>query len=215
MTSRIIGINHSTAEQPAMLPAAQASQAWHPLNADAKKAGTSAKPQSASLPKGYSVQRCDYDWAGRGEDNLLEHHRIMRDGWRCLEDGDRGPYSNSEFAWNFLKPEIFGKASPSGALELRRILKAIYQKNGRWYVEDFEVRTMKGAPLRSLPECSWAGWQTNGDLLFAIGGCLYRLTNDQAAVASAGVLDGAKLVADLTDLRFAQMLAPDWALTWP
>jgi hypothetical protein len=80
-------------------------------------------------------------------------------------------------------------------------------------VEDFEVLG-DGVRVRFIENCSWADWQANGDLLFALDGKLYRLA---AALAQEPVLDpveNATLVADLAPLRFQNVAAPDWARQW-
>ena len=99
---------------------------------------------------------------------------------------------------------------------LRRYLRAIGQYNGSWYVEDFEVAEADGKSARLLKNCSWADWQSNGDLLFATDGQLFRLPSVEADKASPDdPLSGARLVADLRALRFRNVAAPDWATRWP
>ena len=176
--------------------------AWHPLGTD--------EPQ---LPSRYQVRRWS-EHAGRGEDNPVHHERITRDGWVFVSEGDAGRYRQSDYAWLFNAPEIYDRPSPKGGLVLRRLLRAIYKKNGPWYVEDFEV-LREGARVRFIENCSWADWQANGDLLFAHDGKLYRLAATAAAHPAANATEDAALVADLAPLRFQNIAAPDWARTWP
>jgi hypothetical protein len=201
MGPKTIGINHLTEEAPQLL-AAKSSQ-WHPLG-----------PEKQTLPKGYMFQRWS-DYAGGGEDNPILHHRATRDGWVLIDGGDAGPHSQGSYAWLFNRPEIYDHAAPGHATVLRRYLRAIYQKNGPWYVEDFEVRNSDGAVLRLIAGCSWADWQINGDLLFAHGSCLYRVPKAHTADEATDPLGNAKLVADLGPMTFAGVISPDWARQWP
>lgn len=196
----IIGLNHLSLVPP-ILPGVPAK--WHPLGSE---------PQP--LPSNYSVRRWG-DYAGRGEDNPIHHHRMSRDGWRCIAAGNAGPHRNSGYAWLFNEPEIYEHSSPDMRLVLRRYLRAVYEANGPWYVEEFEVCTADGRVLRVLPRCSWADWHHSGDLLFAIGPCIYRLDVKSAHESASEACDGAKLVADLASLRFKPVVSPDWAKTWP
>ena len=100
-------------------------------------------------------------------------------------------------------------------VRLRRILKAIYQRDGRWYVEDFEVCTDSGETVRRIEGATWADWQANSDLLFALDGKLYRLPSAHVHERAHEPTEKTRLVADLSPLRFAQVAAPDWARMWP
>ena len=201
LTPRTIGLNHRTEEAPRLLVAK--SSKWHPL-------GQEKQP----LPKDYKFQRWS-EYAGSGEDNPILHHRATRDGWTVVDEGDAGAHSQGSYAWLFNRPEIYDRIAPGQALVLRRYLRAIYQKNGPWYVEDFEVRQSDGTALRLIAACSWADWQANGDLLFALGDSLYRLAERHAGEQALEPLHDAKCVASLGDLRFKDVLAPDWARQWP
>lgn len=199
---RTIGLNHLAVAE-AVLPGIR--QQWHPLGPE--------RPQQA-LPEGYRVERWS-EHAGRGEDNPLHHHRMHRDGWNCIAAGDAGEYRSSGFSWLFKEPEIYERTSPAGKVTLRRYLRAINEANGAWYVEDFEVRAADGTVLRSLPQCSWADWHPDGDLLFALGARLFRLDAKSAQESAVEASERARLVADLASLRFSNVVAPESARAWP
>jgi len=198
-TPRVIGLNHLDIKAPVIPGASKAG--WHPLGSEPQK-----------LPENFEVRRWG-EHAGRGEDNPVHHERITRDGWIFVAGGDAGPYRRADYAWLFNAPEIYERPSPSGGLILRRLLRAICQRNGPWYVEDFEV-LRDGARIRFIANCTWADWHTNGDLLFALDGRLYRLPAASAGKAVSDPVENAMLVADLAPLRFANIVAPDWAKQW-
>lgn len=200
VTPRVIGLNHLEVKSPVIPGARKAG--WHPLGDEPVK-----------LPENFEVCRWSEEAAGRGEDNPVHHERITRDGWIFVSEGDAGPYRQSGYAWLFNSPEIYERPSPVNGLVLRRFLRAIYKKNGPWYVEDFEV-LRDGARVRFIESCSWADWHKNGDLLFALDGKLYRLAAAKTQEPAQTPIENAKLVADLAPMRFQNVVAPDWAKQW-
>jgi hypothetical protein len=100
-------------------------------------------------------------------------------------------------------------------LTLQRILRAIGERDGSWYVEDYAVLDAEGQRLRLFERCSWADWDTAGNLLIAADGCLYRLESRACATVHDTPLADATLVCDLNPLRFEAREAPDWARKWP
>jgi len=200
--SQAIGINHLSTG-PVVVPGAQAAK-WHPLGLE----------RETGLPAGYSLRRWG-EYAGRGEDNPILHERATRDGWVLIAQGESGPHRQSGYGWLFESPEIYERKSPTGDLTLRRYLRAIYQRNGPWYVEDFEIIDSAGNSLRMIERCSWADWDSNGDVLIALHGRLCRLPAVSAKRAAPDPMADAALVADLAPLRFKNVVAPDWAKRWP
>lgn len=200
MDATTIGLNHG-ATSGAIDPSHKAR--WHPLGAE----------NTNVIPKPFTVVRWSA-YAGGGEDNPLHHHRITRDGWRLLEAGDEGPHSSGEFGWHFRKPEVYERVSPVGGVRLRRVLKAIYQKNGPWYVQDFELWRDDGQRLRLLSGCSWADFDRNGDVVFALSGSLFRLSVRFAPSVSDDPRRDTKLIADLSLLKPQLRKAPEWATRW-
>jgi hypothetical protein len=208
MAPKAIGLNHREVGPAQSGTEKSSSVRWHPLGPETEEA-----PDNP-VPKRFKVQRWS-EYAGGGEDNPILHHRATRDGWTLVDAGDAGPHSQGSYGWLFNRPEIYERVAPGQALVLRRYLRAIYQKNGPWYVEDFEVRKSDGTVRRLIEACSWADWQANGDLLFALGDSLYRLPGNHAAELASDPLNNAKCVASLGELRFDGIIAPDWARQWP
>ncbi len=165
---RAIGLNYHSIP-PVMSPSLPRAK-WHPLGPE---------PTAASLIGGYAVDRCA-EWAGHGEDNPIEGHRLARNGWRVVAAGEHGTYrQDARYAWEMTVPEVMARDCPmDDGLVLQRVLRAIGERDGPWYVEDFELRQPDGTLLRLLSDCSWADW-CGGDLLFALDGRLYRLPQTQ------------------------------------
>ncbi|MFM9938298.1 MAG: hypothetical protein ACKVP7_02230 [Hyphomicrobiaceae bacterium] len=174
------------------------------------------------LPKNFNVTRVA-DWGGSGEDNPIEHARMERDGWRITVPGKHTGYKREAPArWTLKVPETYERAQPGirhkaalkPELRLRRELRAIAVTEGPWLLHDFSLHSDAGE-LRRFTGCDWADWQSNGDLLLATHGCLYRLPALAATRAAAQPLNDTKLVADLNPLRFTPVAPPHWATQWP
>jgi hypothetical protein len=211
-SAHVIGLNHRTIGGAQAGAGVAKPRSWHPLDAQQRL--------DSVIPKRFTVEHWS-EHAGYGEDNPLHDHRLTRDGWTCVSGGQAGRHGETKgYAWVLSTPEIYERPQPSGAkhsgrIVLRRILNAIGQRDGPWYVEDHEVLSPDGDRLRLLKECSWADWQTTGDLLFAIGGRLYRLPQQRAGEKSDDPLANAELVADLGPLTFTPAASPVWAREWP
>ena len=220
---------HTTSDDTSRHQASD-TQGWHPLGPDTG-IGSGASDQKYGSKKAlshehydavsrqFTVQRAG-EWAGRGEDHPIEHVRMARDGWRQVAEGQAGTYGDTKgFSWLMHQRAVHECEAPviakhSEPLILARELKAIGQAGGSWYAEDFVIRTTGGQELRRITDCSWADWHHDGDLLFAVSGCLYRLPRARTTELAANPLDGAMLIADLTPLRFTPTLAPAWATQW-
>lgn len=200
----LLGLNHSAIPEP-IVPGQP--KPWHPLPAADDR-----------LPPGLTVSPIA-DWAGRGEDSPIEDARMVRDGWEHVSKGKRSEYGKVPgYAWHFEAPEIIQRASPrpmKSAVHLRRLLRAIGESNGPWNVEDFELCAPDGTVLRQFTACGWADWLPNGDLAFALNGRLYQLPAAQINTKTSDPTDGAKLIADLSDMRFENIKAPPQAIPWP
>jgi len=173
------------------------------------------------LPRDFRVKRVA-EWGGMGEDNPIEHVRLERDGWRIRAEGKAEHYRvGGPARWLMQEPEIYEREQPpargqgaSSAVVLRREKLAIGVTDGPWLLHDFSLHETAGE-LRRFKACDWADWQSNGDLLVATAGKLYRLAAASAREQSPDPLAGLKLVADLAPLRFEAKLAPPAARRWP
>jgi hypothetical protein len=153
------------------------------------------------------------DRAGYGEDKPIHHQQMTRDGWVMTQACEPGAYSHKRPAlWQFITPEIYEKTTVvrKRVFVLRRILSAIGERQGDWYVVDHDVLDKHRQPLVLLPRTSWADWGGNGDLLFAERGKLFRLPARSIPGGRAAAVE----VADLSSLIFEERTAPPAATRW-
>jgi hypothetical protein len=87
----------------------------------------------------------------------------------------------------------------------------IKERGGPWYLTEHAV-TRENGESDKLGRSEWADWSHTGDLLFSMGGCLYRVPCRKATLAP---LEDAVKVADFTGLKFEPVKAPDVASRWP
>lgn len=176
-------------------------------------------------PRALQVERYAA-YAGAGEDNPIQHDRMVRDGWRLVAPGSASSYrSTGPARWLLNEPEVYERAQPAprrhrvsparpGGLVLRRELRAIGVTQGPWYREDFTILDNAGRCLRIFADCDWADWQSTGDLLFAMDGRLYRLGATAALGETTDPLLHTRLIADLGGLSFETLPAPPAAARW-
>ncbi len=141
-----------------------------------------------------------------GLEDPLWQVRLARDGWTCTSRGEAAVQGLDAPVWiTFDPPMVWEKPRPRHAKScLRMIVRGVRELNGPWYVTDHEVDTSAGT--LSLPDTSWADWDTNGDLLYARDGGLFRF--------ALGKQKTARQLIDLSPLRFEQRVAPAWAQRW-
>jgi hypothetical protein len=168
-----------------------------------------------SLPKHVTVEPLG-EASGRGEDFPLYGRLLERGGWRVVDVGKAHPYDDDgEVRFRYDPPYVVCKSRPGGAShepELRMLLHGMGERGGPWYVLDHEVRAADGS-VTALKRSDWADWDTNGDLLFARGGSLFRLRPRGKREVTIHVAD-AKLLADFSSLRFEARPSPPEAKRW-
>lgn len=119
----------------------------------------------------------------------------------------------AEVIWQYDPPIIYQKSMPRNpkyALQMQT--RGIGQKGKSWYQIDHEIVTNSGDTILQLPRTSWADWDSDGDLLYADGGKLFRLSASEfrQEVTSSN----AKEIADFSDARFSELSPPPEALVW-
>lgn len=149
-------------------------------------------------------------YSGLGEDDPIQHQRLIREGWRLAEEGEAHRKSFDAPTWIvFDPPRVYARCRPNDAgLTLERRLMGIGQVNGPWYVEEHAIVDPGSGREEVLPGCEWADWDHQGDLLSAREGCLFR------SRVVRGVIQAPTLLIDLRGERFRRVLAPPEARAW-
>lgn len=184
------------------------SEGWLLLNHDA---GYRKLADGFQVPKNMMVRALG-EHAGRGEDDPIYHTRLLRDGWILKEPGEQSEHrTKRSLSWRFSPPRIYEKrmAGRKSARSLQMQLRGVHERQSHKYTLDYEVLSDRGDSLLKLSRIAWADWDSNGDLLFAEGGKLFRLPWTKEPDR-----DDARELADFTTLTFAPKEAPKWALSW-
>lgn len=151
---------------------------------------------------------------GWGEDDPIWSQRLTRDGWTLVTEGDELRRDFNAKVWIELNPpRIFSKPHPTlgkqYALDLQIV--GVHEKNGPSYVQNYSI-LKNGFPVDMIEGSDWADWSQSGDLLFAHGGCLFRLALAEGILPSCA---GARKIADFSNLKFEAVEAPWEARHWP
>ncbi len=169
----------------------------------------------AKLAEGFSLRRgmrvsALAEHAGRGEDDPIHHYRLLRDGWRLTQSSRGVEQSRGAKVWIVFDPPIvYAKPRPrQPQLELEERMRGIKGTNGPWYVLEHALVDRASGREELLPRCEWADWDSQGDLLFASEGRLFR------ARVPRGRLEAPRELIDLRGETFEQVLAPPGARTW-
>lgn len=145
----------------------------------------------------------------RGEDAPVWTETRIRDHWRMVEPGSWNDYNKVKgFAWAAKTPETWERSHARQPLRLRMEIHAIHQQDGPWYLCRYFVRAQDDRISNELGFADWAEWDTNGDLLFACGGRLFRQS------FTDGSWRQAKVLADFTANKFRNVPPPEWATTF-
>ncbi len=74
----------------------------------------------------------------------------------------------------------------------------IGERDGPWYMTEHSVLQAPDQ-VDKIGRSEWADWSHSGDLLFAMGGALYRARCDNRVLEP---LESAIKIADFSDLKF-------------
>jgi len=114
---------------------------------------------------------------------------MHRDGWMLQQEAEWGEHSGTaRFAWEARVPQIWSRARPHSAspVHLRMQTVAIGERDGPWYVQQYDVVDTNGKVRLNLGEIDWADWDHNGDLLFAGIGTVHRIASDPGEFGKGG-----------------------------
>ena len=143
-------------------------------------------------------------WADdRGEDNTVWHALLNRGQWKFAQRGVWSEYEETKgIAWKALKPEVWRKPHPKVNIQLEMAIEAIGHRNFRWYYVNYRLLDAALAERLNLGVLDWAEWDSEGDLLYAKGGCLFRQG------VSARKVSVPRQLADFSSNRFKAIPAP-------
>jgi hypothetical protein len=172
-------------------------------------------PKDPQPPRRLHVQTFG-PYSGRGEDSPILDRRLTRDGWRLLQSGKSHQHKLGDRLWIELDPpSVIAKPMPMMPkrrhLELESSINGIHERNGAWYVTTHRIVDRAKDAALDLGRTEWAGWDKNGDLLFARGPKLFRLPRKSVETLD---LSRARELADFASLRFEARAAPESARQW-
>jgi hypothetical protein len=146
----------------------------------------------------------------RGEDDTVQHPRLLRDGWRMVDLGRTTHTPDGDPRFVIDPPRTYVRPSPRGKLLLHRIVHGLGRVNGPWYDEELVLEDPGRRRRTTIEGAEWADWDRGGDLLFAREGKLYRLR----AREITGGPERAVLLADFGPRVFASCKPPPTATRW-
>lgn len=176
-------------------------------------------PKESKLPRWMKVRPLGAH-AGAGEDHPIYHLRLIRDGWALVQEGRTTMNKHGSKVWIEIDPpEIYTKPfhfADGATVHLRMCLHGINERDGSWYILEYELKERETGQAVSLGRIDWADWDRNGDLLFAREGRVFRLKYDPAVPRDRLRVDpaAAKEVADFQALAFEERAAPAESLHW-
>lgn len=146
-----------------------------------------------------------------GEDDTVQHPRLLRDGWSLLEAGRsmHRPDGDPHFVFDPPRVYLLPQRSKGSAL-LHRIVRGLGSVNGPWYIEEFRVEHPKPGRTTTLKDAEWADWDRNGDLLFARRGQLFRIRSQELHRG----MERAVALADFAPRTFTNLEPPPTASRW-
>lgn len=166
--------------------------------------------EGRNIPSDFEVTNAQEFRARRGAKSLLETH-----GWSQESSGGRGDFrdpdtvSAGETRLVFDPPWVDFRACPHDAdVRLRRRTVGMFEVNGPGVVREYELVTKlrSSERIEALGPVDWADWDTDGSLLFAKEGVLYR--------RRLGGSDAMEL-ADFRDARFTRIPPTPLVRRWP
>ncbi len=169
-------------------------------------------PPNATRPTKLKVTGLG-DYSGGGEDNPIFAQRLMRDGWSISDEVNVKEQAFTAPVWIvYDPPRVRARKIPGGAkvaATLRVLTHGYHEQGGRSWVETAEVVAGDGERIRDFGRVDWADIDHNGDILLSREGRLERLRR-KAIMTS----EPPQIVADLHDMTFEPIAAPEWAETW-
>lgn len=166
-----------------------------------------------SLPSWMKVRPFG-DRPGWGEDSPVWDARLIRDGWQLVNKGKILKQDYNAKVWMKFDPPItFHKSHPQWPARygLEMTISGIKEREGPTYLTNHSILREKNV-IEEIGRSEWADWSQQGDLVFAKGGCLFRLPCRKDKLAHH---DAAVKIADFSTLKFEPREAPWSERHWP
>jgi hypothetical protein len=175
--------------------------------------GEMALAEGFSVPKWLKVSQLG-DHSGWGEDEPVWPIRLQGDGWKltCYPERTKDDFG-ARVKFEFDPPMTWYKAHPFRSKEygLQMSILGMGEKNGSWYLFEHALVGKNGI-IESIGRSDWADWSSEGDLLFAQSGCLYRLRYKKGAL---GPIETSEEIADFSNLVFENKEPSEGVCQWP
>lgn len=167
------------------------------------------------IPKNFKVKAFG-SHSGGGEDDPICDTRLKRDGWQYIE----GKQVKDDFdakVWIEYDPPITYRKSRScrqnNEYLLEMKISGIKEKEGSWYVTEYDVVNIKTQERLTVGRTEWADWDQNGDLLYSKEGKLFRL-RPQKNKEFQYDLKNTNELADFSDMGFEEKAPTCQAKKW-
>lgn len=165
------------------------------------------------IPKRMQIKPFFGEYSGGGEDDPIHAAQLTRDGWEMVQAGSATLDWNADITWKYDTPRIYQKPMPHNQKYLLQAqTRGVDEKQKSWYLIDHEIMCADGTSILKLPRTSWADWDSDGDLLYADAGKLFRLS--AANIKLGDPASDAKELANFEGQRFTEMPPPPEALKW-
>jgi len=151
---------------------------------------------------------------GWGEDDPIWSSRLLREGWKLTAYPEKTKDDYGARVWIEYDPPItWEKAHPRWPKKyhLRMRIMGIKERDGTWYIIEHSILGEKGY-TGAIGRSEWADWSSDGALLFAQSGCLYRL---RPTKGQFGPIEESKQIANFNNLAFSLVEPIEYSQSWP
>jgi len=170
------------------------------------RSGELSLAEGFRLPRSIRLEQLG-DYPGRGEDDPIWSARLERDGWKLVSYPTKTKDDfGSRVGWEPDPPIKWQKPNPKIPKRylLEMAIVGVIERNGPWYLIEHSVIDSEGK-VEKLGRSEWADWSRDGDLLFSMGGALYRTRCEPVGLRPP---EESSLLADFSDLKFENREAP-------
>jgi hypothetical protein len=166
-----------------------------------------------TVPKWLAVQQFG-ERPGWGEDDPIWAERLKREGWVQIGQGAVARQDYNAKVWcEFSPPIVWRKPNPVWPKRYTLLMSVVglKERDGPWYLIEHSLLGGEGL-AEDIGRTDWADWSRSGDLLFAKGGCLFRVVRRNNSLCSVAA---AVKIADFSNDEFEPREAPEEMRHWP